>query len=494
MIKKQHFFNALISAFSVSVLAQVIGLVRQVLIAAYFGIGRGLDIYFMTYAIATLSVFSFGMIFDSVSIPHLVRSYEDNGLGAFKELTGSIFSFSLCAAAGLAAIFIAAMPVFTYLMAAGFSPDDKRSVGIMAFYFLPWVLVSMPYYALCSFYKSIRHFNTVFLGEVVISLASLAFLAIFHPSPRALPVAYFAGYASAFLALFCLSFKYFHRVGNIFSSQMKGIYRNFIELFGVNQIGCLSSIVERFFQSFLPMGGISVLAYSSQISTNISGVLSFRDIFLVPLSGAAKRNEKLERAIIGLIVISAPVMIFGSCYAREIIVILFKRGRFDAAAVNATASALSIYIFSLVPAVAGVPAFRMFQVIDRIKNTGIVYLFGIVNFAVFGTLFVFILRWGINGMAWTVVLNAYLANLLTIYLLGKNGVRVNMARVVRYAAYACCASLAVIYGIRALPVLTAPPVVRFMITGVIYVACVVLAYVPLRGKMAQIISGESEPA
>lgn len=486
MIKKEHFFKAVVSAFSVSVLAQALGLVRQMLIAAYFGISRGLDIYFMTYAIAMLLVFAFGIIFDTVSIPHLVKKLEDGPYEAFRKFTGSIFTFAVIFSVILSVLFLLLVPLFAKFMAAGFSGADKRGIGAMSIYFIPWTLISLPYYALCAFYKSIRHFNMVFLGEVVISVTSLAFIIFFHSDTMFLPLAYFSGYLAAFGMLFTLSFKYFNRIGKIFTAEMKKLCRNFTELFGANQLDSISSVIERTLQSFLPSGGVSVLAYSSQITTNMGGMLSFRDIFLVPLSASKDRNAKLQRAVIGLSAVTIPVMLFFSYYASDIIALLFKRGRFDSNAAELTASVLSIYALSLLPAVVGVPAFRMFQVIDRIKNTAIIYAVNIFNFAALGSFFVLYLRWGVCGLALTVMITSYISGAISFYLLGRMGIKIGFVRVFRYMIYFLVSSLATVSLLRYFPVPAPGLLLKFLSNGMAYVAIVAVLHLPLKDKLLHI--------
>lgn len=487
MIKEQSFLKAILSAFGVSLLAQIIVFIRQILIAAYFGISRELDVYFMTYAIATLLVFTFAVIFDTVAIPHLIKNMEEKGYDAFKRLTGSVFTFSLGLSLILTIIFIAVTPLVVKFMAAGFSFEEKKAVWTMAFYFMPWTLIIVPYYALCSFYKSIRYFNIVFLSEIIISLFSVILIFIYHPDPKFIPIAYFAGYFVAFIWLFPLSFKYFNRVGNLLSGEMKKMYKNFIELFGANQIGSLSSVVERFFQSFLLPGGISALTYSSQMTIGASSLLTFREIFIVPLSSLSQRTEKLEKLIIGLVVITMPVMLFISYYAEDIVTILFKRGRFDMNAVDITSAVLSIYALSLLPSVAGLPVFRMFQVIDRIRNTGIVYLLTALNFALFGAFFVFYLKLGATGIALTIVVNCYIANCLSFYLLHKCGIRPDFARILKYACYSALSSLIVIGILGMLPKLEVNLFVKFLINGCIYVALIAVTLLPLKKRLLKIV-------
>jgi putative peptidoglycan lipid II flippase len=487
MVKKQGFLSAIISASGVSIIAQGLGFVRQIMIAAYFGVMRDLDVYFTTYAIATLMVFTFGLILDSVGIPHLVRVHEEKGTAAFKALTGSIFTFSLWVSLSLSLLFVALTPLITKFMAAGFSPAEKTAVWRMTLYFVPWTLISIPYYALCSFYKSLSQFKLVFTGEIVIALVSVLALSFYHAHPGAVSLTYFLGYLSAFLLLFSRSAGLFGAVGTVFTQDMKGVIKNFLELFGANQIGSLTSIVERFFQSFLLPGGISALTYASQMTTAASSLLTFREIFIVPLSLANQRAEKLERLTIGLSVITVPVMVFTAFFAHDIVTVLFQRGKFDMQATATTASVLSVYCLAFLPSIAGLPAFRMFQVIDRIRSTGFIYLAGVFIVAGFGALFIFYLKLGVIGMAMTIVANSYLSVTMSFWLLRRSGIRVNMIRIMKYAVYSAVMSLAAVGLVRLLPSLEAHLILRLLVSGSLFVGFVALSFLPLRRRLARII-------
>jgi len=487
MIKKQSFIKAVIGAAGVTVIAQAIGLIRQVLVAAYFGISRDLDIYFMTYAIAMLAVFAFGVLFDTVSTPHLVKTLEEKGEKEFKKLTGLLFTFSIIASALLSLIFVLAMPIFSKIMAAGFSPEDRAGVCNMALYFMPWTLIFLPYYALCSFFKSIRHFNIVFAGEILISCFSLASIFLYHPDVSSLPIAYFAGYAAAFLLLFTASFKYFKRMAFGITVELKKVAKNFTQLFMANQVDSISAVINRFLQSFMASGEISALSYSTQLSNNLSGLLSFRDIFIVPLSSVKARAEKLERAVIGLSVISVPIMFFIVFQSNEIISILFKRGKFDAAAVDITAVIFWIYSLSLLPGVIGVPLFRMFQIIDKIKNTAIVYGLNMICFIVLGSVFIFYFKFGARGIAMTMTISAYLSTALSVYLLYMNGVRLNYTRILKYIGYSSLACLAIACLSKVITQPFEDLLLRFGSAFVVYCLLVAAAYLPLKSRLFKVI-------
>lgn len=487
MVNRHSFLKTMISASGVSMAAQAIGFFRQILTAAYFGVARELDIFFMTYAIATLMVFTFGMIFDTVGIPHLVKALEEKGTEHFRRLTGSIFTFSIWTSLILSLIFVTLTPIVVKFLAAGFSLEERKEVWIMAFYFLPWTIISLPYYALCSFYKSSSYFTIVFVGEIIISLFSVLALFVYHPNPWYLPISYFIGYFFAFIILFVYSFRYFDRIGKIFTSEMKNVIRNFIQLFGANQVGSLSSVIERFLQSFLQPGGISALTYAQQMTTGASSLLSFREIFIVPFSSSSQRAEKLERLIIGLVVISVPVMLFMSYFSRDIIALLFQRGKFNTAAAGLTSSVFSVYALALLPSVSGLPAFRMFQVIDRIRYTGIVYFLGAINFLVFGSIFIFILKMDAEGIALMVVINSYLSSLLSFYLLRKGGINLNILRILKFLAYSAMSSLIVLAVLHFLPQGEEPLLLKMLINGCLYIALIAIALLPLKKQLFKIV-------
>jgi len=327
----------------------------------------------------------------------------------------------------------------------------------------------------------------VFAGEIAISVSSLVFVIFLHSNTFFLPFAYFAGYLVAFIMLFAGSFKHFSRWGYVFGEEMKRIYKNFLELFIANQIGSLNSIVDRFFQSFLLSGSISVLSFSSTLTTNLGGLLSFRDIFLVPLSVKKNQSERLERVMIILTIISIPIMFFVSFYSKDIITFLFKRGKFDANATDITAAVLAIYAFSIFPAVAGLPAFRMFQAIDCIKYTAMVYLFGLINFVILGAVFIFYLKWGVYGMALVVVLCSYLMNMFCLFLLHKERVRLNYARMLKYAAYAFCASLLVVATTKIAPIPSMRFPASFLVNGSLYFILLTALYLPLKSRIMSIV-------
>ncbi len=98
-----------------------------------------------------------------------------------------------------------------------------------------------------------------------------------------------------------------------------------------NQMGSLSGLVDRYFQSFLMGGGISALGYVGLIVNNLSSLMTFREIYVVPLASEVGRGEKLARMLSGIAFISVPSSCFVIAFAEPIVQVLFERGKFTAA-------------------------------------------------------------------------------------------------------------------------------------------------------------------
>ena len=96
---------------------------------------------------------------------------------------------------------LVAVPVLTPVIATGFSVPEKKGLAELAWYFLPWTLICLPYYAAAARYKMEWRFNRVFVAEILIIVISIGALALWHDDIEHLPLAYAAGYMAGLLLL-----------------------------------------------------------------------------------------------------------------------------------------------------------------------------------------------------------------------------------------------------------------------------------------------------
>jgi putative peptidoglycan lipid II flippase len=484
---KNRFLTVAASAAGVSVLVQVLAFLRQLLIAAYFGVGRDYDAYVMVYAMATVVVFTFGAIFDSIAVPHLVRAREGDGLETALALARSIFSLSLWLSIATSVIFLIAVPLLAPIFATGFSLEERSHLAQLAWYFLPWTLVCVPYYAAAARQKMEWRFNRVFVAEIAIVVVSIGFLVVRHDDVRMLPLAYAAGYGVGLLQLAVSAGLW--RKGAVASPPVRSVARNVGELFLANQTGGLATLVDRHIQSFLAAGGIGAVNYSAQITNSLSSLLTFREIYMVPLTRQADRAARLERLLSGLLLLAVPLAGLVACLAPDVVTVLLQRGRFDASASELTAEVLRIGAFSLITSAVTTPLARMFQIADRIHYTHLLYLSVAVSLAIFGYLFVVGLGWGVRGVALMQLASSLVSAVVISYLVGRCGIRLRWRSILnRFALAAVVAAVAYFAAASAISGVESSWL-RLAVGGTAYGLVVLLCYFFVRAQLRGIMFG-----
>jgi putative peptidoglycan lipid II flippase len=490
---KNRFLKIAISAAAVSLLVQMLAFLRQLLIAAYFGVARDFDSYVTLYSIATVVVFAFGSIFDSIAVPHLVRVRENKGQEVARELARSIFRVSLWLSGAISLVFLITVPLLVPVFATGFSPEERSGLVKLAWYFLPWTLVCVPYYAAAARHKMEWQFNHVFFAEIIIVLVSIGFLVFYHAGIRMLPLAYASGYAVG-LVLLVTTAAPWRRGSGASSTTVRNVLRNVGELFIANQTSGLTSVVDRHIQSFLAPGGIGAVSYSSQIITSLSSLLTFREIYMVPLARQGDRDQRLERLLSGLLLLAVPLASFVTCFAPEIVTLLLQRGRFDMTATELTTQALRIGAFGMVSGAVFLPLLRMFQILDRIHLMHLVFISLAVEYAMFGYIFVLWLGLGVRGVAIMQVVSSGVSTIIAIGLLGRCGVRLDWRRIGNNFLLALSAAATAFVAAALTVVELENPLVRVVVGGATYAVVILFFCIFARSHLRSVMIGVTPSA
>jgi len=437
---RERFVFHAASAFGVSILQQVIGLLRQILIAAFFGLSRQFDGYIVIYGVVTMVVFNLSGVFDTVVVSRLVNIRERDGEGSFWRASNRVLLQALAAGMLFAAGFMLLLWLVLPIVTAGFSLAERVFVAHLAWYFIPWIVVVVPYYALTAHLKATWQFPWVFAAEILVMAVSIGVLWIDHATVAALPVAYATGYiVAALLLLARRGIKFADR-----TAEPPGLMQSMSKQYLAVQVGTATGFADRYFQSFLLPGGISALGYVGLIVNNLSSLLTFREIYVVPLTAEAGREQRLGRMLQGMVLISIPCALFLVVYAEPIVSVLLQRGRFTAEAAALTASVLRIQALSLLLSTVLAPLERIFQILDRLSLTQIRYVCAFVATLVFQFLFVFYLRLDVQGVAWAWVCNSAVVLTFVIVMVRRCGVVIRWRAILGNAAFAALLSAAAI--------------------------------------------------
>jgi putative peptidoglycan lipid II flippase len=207
------------------------------------------------------------------------------------------------------------------------------------------------------------------------------------------------------------------------------------------QVGTATGLADRYFQSFLVPGGISALGYVGLIVSSLSSLMTFREIYVVPLASETGREQKLERMLQGLVLISIPCSLFLVVYAEPIVSVLLQRGKFTPEAAAVTASILRIQSLGLLISTILAPLERMFQILDRLLFVQLRYLIAFIATLIFQSFFVFYLALDVQGVSWGWLCNAILVLCLVIVMVRHCGVVIRWRGIVANAAFAAATTV-----------------------------------------------------
>ncbi|MBO5578720.1 MAG: murein biosynthesis integral membrane protein MurJ [Bacilli bacterium] len=185
----------------------------------------------------------------------------------------------------------------------------------------------------------------------------------------------------------------------------------------------INKIADKVISSFLEEGSVSLISYSTRISSMISTIL-LSSFGIIALSSFAKLvasndleglNNKFSESFSTMLFVSLPLSIGGILMSDEIIKIIYGRGAFIESPdnVNIASNLLKIYFASVpIESIRSVCSKLLYAKKDT-RTAMINGLIGVIINVGLSSLSVFVLKWGVYGVAAATVI----ANLaITIFL------------------------------------------------------------------------------
>ena len=188
----------------------------------------------------------------------------------------------------------------------------------------------------------------------------------------------------------------------------------------------------------------------------------------------------------GIAFISVPCTGFVIAFAGSIVQVLFERGKFTAVDTTVTAAVLQIMAVSLLFSSLLAPMVRLFQILDRIAYSHLLYLVSLLGTAVLQYLFVFRLGLDVYGIAWAAVGNSAALTLFVAVLVRRCGIVLNWQVVLGNAALAALIAIAALAVSKGVP-WRSQGLIALIVGGGFYWAVVALGYFAMRERLRRII-------
>lgn len=347
--------------FAAKVLTAGLALVQTVLLAALFGASATTDAFFVATAAALVFVGPIESALNLAFPPVFVHAVEAEGPASAWRIAAGVFRAGLLASSAVTVVLAALSPWLPTLLAPGLDDAAAAQVGQIIRITAPLVVLA---YA-ASFLASLEFIEgrSLLPAAGTVLAAAGGPLALLALGDRHGVVALAWGTLLGAVARcgILVSWTRLRRlvgpgigIRDPLMRRIGGMMVSRVLTTGMLEVNLL---VDRVFASLLGPGFISALAYASRAVTTVVRLfmVPMGRMLLPPLSRLAAREQYdrmrgiVEKVVIGAAFLLVPLVAFTVGFRTELLRMVFGRGAFDAAAVDATSEALLYYALGIIP-------------------------------------------------------------------------------------------------------------------------------------------------
>lgn len=284
-----------------------------------------------------------------------LKGEQESKYYATKMLIGT---FLLANILSIVAVIIS--PFLVSIMSPGFAGEQKALAIKLTQMIMSAFSVTMLYYMLTSIVNAEKKFYApqiaAFLYNLVIILGTI--LKGPRQNMQQLTMTVIIGQFFQAIILFVfakISFQY-HLNTKHFYLEIKRLIKLSIPILIGNSFLQISNIIDKSLGSLLERGSISALSYATSINNLVLTIIiaSISTVIFPILTDNIMKGKKKEygeilgKTISILSIILLPISIIAVIYADFIVEIIYKRGKFDASAVEVTGVVLMYYAASYI--------------------------------------------------------------------------------------------------------------------------------------------------
>lgn len=393
----------------VIVVAKLIGMLRDVILANYFGTSNISDAYLVASSVPVLLFYFIGHSLSTAYIPMFNKVKHEKGILQALRFTDNLLTISLLLSTVIVVVLLLFSSVVVKLFAAGFDSETAQISAKLIRICAPSIYL-MTIINICGgFLQASRNFlapAAISLPRNIIIVVSVMLAASFGYS--FLGWGLLVSYIFEFIFLLPFVLRKQYRYSPFLNPKdeyiKKTLYVVAPILLGMC-VGQVNKIVDRSMASTIIVGGISALNYASIINnavqeilvTGIITILFANCAELVAKGEHDKVKIKLSKTIDSLIFILLPAIVGVILLAEPIVELILCRGEFNQKSLQMTVGALRCYSCGLLFLALRDTLVKVFYAYKETKVTTIVSICAIlINIClniVLGKLF------GINGLA-----------------------------------------------------------------------------------------------
>ena len=337
---------------------KVLGFVREMVLAAFYGAGEITDAYNMAQNIPNILLAGLVSAASVAYMPILSRKVESEG-----QMEGDLYTSRLlnslilviCTAIALGAIF--AKPLVGI-----FAPGYEGTQASLTVWYLRFAFFSVLFTAFVYIFEAYLQYKGVFFPQIVLgyvqSIAVIVFVVFSSRTNYHLLIfGIVLGFALRGLGCWAIAGRQGYRYSPDFhmGDAVKEAMLLALPVFLGGSVSQINTFVDRMLASGLPEGSVSVLTYGNEIINSIVmlTVTILVTIIYPKLNQAFAQGDRrqigtlTERGINVLALLAVPISMGAMLYAQPVIRIVYEHGAFTAEDTRRTAAAFFCYAIGL---------------------------------------------------------------------------------------------------------------------------------------------------
>lgn len=438
MARSANLLKSMLSVSGMTLISRLLGFIRDVLQASYFGAGVTTDAFNIAFKLPNLlrRIFAEGA-FSQAFVPVLA---EHKGQKSHEETRNFVAAVMGMLAIVLLIITILGMTcaaVVIWITAPGFVNDPYKlalTTDLLRITF-PYIL----FISLASLIGSILNtwgmFSIPAFTPTILNVSFIVFILFFshHFEPSILSLAWATFVGGFFQLLFQIPF--LKRIDMLVlpkldwqNKAVKRVVRLMLPSIFAVSIAQISLVINTIYASFLPTGSISWMYYADRLMEFPTGILgvALGTILLPSLSRHASAGNKedfsrlLDWGIRLCLLLALPATVGLGLLAKPLVMTLFMHGKFDLNAVVMTSYALIAYAVGLLGIILVKVLAPGFYANQDIKTPVKIAIFILCCTQLMNLAFIGPLKHA--GLALSIGLSACLNAALLCYMLIKKGI------------------------------------------------------------------------
>ena len=354
-MKFQTIKKSAVALIAVSLICKLFGMVRDIVLAKYYGTSAISDAYLIAFSVPTLIFRFVGYSIGTAYLPMYNQIKKEKGVGKALDYTNNLS----CIAIAVVAVLVAALLIFTEPILRLFAPGFDVQTMALTVRFVRISAASLFFMTLVSIWTGYLQANQNFVIPGSVSLVRNAvIIASIVIAPRFgldfLGLGMLLAFVAEFLMLLVASLRASYRPKVIFQLKdeevKQTLYLILPILLGV-AVSQINKVVDRSIASTMVTGGVSALSYAGVLNIAVqevlvTGIITILFAHCAELVAQQKHDEvkrKLSSTIDATSFLMIPATAGVIILAKEIVTNILCRGSFDAESVRLTTGALQCY-------------------------------------------------------------------------------------------------------------------------------------------------------